>query len=125
MELEAVVGQADVWWEGGVGGFVVETVGHVGEEGASRLDLLHQRDGVLQVRVGGVGFVAKRVKDEDVESGEQGEALGGEVAEVGEVGGGAEAVAGDGLAAMGDGDALKLAPNRRCRRRGWWECGGA
>ena len=40
-------------------------------------------------------------------SGEERNALGGDVAEVGEVGGGAEAVAGDGLAAVGDGDALE------------------
>ena len=32
----------------------------------------------------------------------------GDVAHVGEVGGGAEAVAGDGLAAVGDGDALEV-----------------
>ena len=39
---------------------------------------------------------------------EQRKALGGDVAHVGEVGGGAEAVAGDVLAAVGDGDALEV-----------------
>jgi hypothetical protein len=40
VELEAVVGETDVGWESGVGGFVVEVVGHVGEEGAARLELV-------------------------------------------------------------------------------------
>jgi len=51
---------------------------------------------------------AQGVQDEDVEVGQQGDTLRGKVAEIGEVGGGAEAVAGDGLAAMGDGDAEEL-----------------
>ena len=107
-ELEAVVGEADVGREDGVGGVVVEVVGHVGEEGAAGFELLDQRDGVFQGGVGGVGLAAEGVEDEDVEIGEQGKALGGDVAEVGEVGGGAEAVAGDGVAAMGDGDAEEV-----------------
>jgi len=52
-----------------------------------------------------VGLGAQGVENEEVEAGEQGNALRVEVAEVGEVGGGAEAEAGDGLAAVGDGDA--------------------
>ncbi len=40
MELEAVVGEADVGREDGVGGFVVEVVRHVGEEGAQGLELV-------------------------------------------------------------------------------------
>jgi hypothetical protein len=50
-----------------------------------------------------VGLAAEGVEDEDVEVLEEGEALGGDVGHVGEVGGGAEAVAGDGVAAVGDG----------------------
>jgi len=96
-----------VGWEDGVGGFVVEVVGHVGEEGAAGLDALDQGDGVVQRGVGGVGLTAESVEDENVEVGEQREALGGDVVEIGEVGCGAEAVAGDGLAAVGDGDTLE------------------
>ena len=105
----------------GVGGGVVEVVRHVGEEGAARLDLLDQRDGVVEGGVGGVRLAAQGVEDEDVEVCEQREGFGGDVVEVGEVGGGAEAVAGDGLAAVGDGDAEEAA-----RRRDRWRagCGG-
>ena len=60
------------------------------------------------MRVAGVGLAAQRVEDEDVEVFEQRKALGGDVAHVGEVGGGAEAVAGDGVAAVGDGDAQEV-----------------
>jgi hypothetical protein len=71
-----------------------------------------QLDGSFEVGVGGVGLAAEGVEDEEVEIGEEGKALGGDVVEVGEVGGGAEAVAGDGVAAMGDGDAEEGAPKR-------------
>ena len=57
--------------------------------------------------VAGVRLAAEGVEDEDVEVLEEREALGGDVAHVGEVGGGAEAVAGDVVAAVGDGDALE------------------
>src|ERR1035441_6421252 len=86
VELEAVVGEADVGRQRGVGGGVVEVVRHVGEEGTARLDFLDQGDGVVQSRVGGMGLAAERVENEDVEAGEQGKARGGDVAEVGEVG---------------------------------------
>jgi len=87
VELEAVVGEADVGWEDGVGGFVVEVMGHVGEEGALGLDLLDQRDGVFEGGVGGVGLAAEGVEDKDVQICKQGEAFLGDAAEVGEVGG--------------------------------------
>jgi hypothetical protein len=50
-----------------------------------------------------VGLAAEGVEDEDIETLEQGEAFVGDVGHVGEVGGGAEAVAGDGVAAVRDG----------------------
>ena len=91
----------------GFGGVVVEVVADVGEEGAPGLELLDEGDGVFEVGVAGVGLAAEGVEDEDVEILEEREAFGGDVAHVGEVGGGAEAVAGDGLPAVGDGDALE------------------
>ncbi len=52
----------------------------------------------------GVRLVAKGVEDEDVEVLQERDAVRWDVAHVGEVGGGAEAVADDGVAAVGDGD---------------------
>ena len=53
----------------------------------------------------GVGVVAEGVEDEDVEILEEGDAFGRDVGHVGEVGGVAEAVTGDLVAAVDDGDA--------------------
>ena len=96
-----------MWGQYGVGGGVVEVVRHVGEEGAAGFEPLDQGDGFFEVRVGGVRLAAQGVEDEDVEVLRAAGRSRGDVAEVGEVGGGAEAVAGDGLAAVGDGDALE------------------
>ena len=59
------------------------------------------------MRMAWVRIVAESVEDEHVEILQQRQALGGDVAHVGEVGGGAEAVAGDLLAAVGYGDATE------------------
>ncbi len=104
--------------EGGVGGGVVEVVGHVGEEGAVGFEELYEGYGFVEVGVAGVGLAAEGVEDEDVEVLEEGDGCGGEVGEVGEVGGGAEAEAGDGLATVGDGDALEGGAEERNRARG-------
>ena len=93
--------------EGGVGGGVVEVVAHVGEEGASGLELLDDLEGVFDVGVGGVGIVAEGVEDEDVEILKLRDAGVGDGAHVGEVGGGAEAVAADGEITVVDGDAAE------------------
>ena len=74
LNLEPVVGQADVRGELGVGGGVVEVVAHVGEEGALRLELLDDGDGVVEVRVAGVGIATQGVEDEDVEILQEGNA---------------------------------------------------
>ena len=76
-ELQAVVGEADVGRQQRVGGVVVEAVGDVGEEGAAGLQPLDQGDGVIEGRVGWVGLAAQGVEDEEVEAGEQGNALRG------------------------------------------------
>ena len=100
---------------------MVEVVADVGEEGAFGVELVDKLDGFGEVGVAGVGLVAEGVEDEDVEVLEEREAFGGDVAHVGEVGGGAEAVAGDGVAAVGDGDADGSARRRgRWQRRAWW-----
>ncbi len=75
--MEAVVGEADVGREEGVGGFVVELVGHVGEEGAFGVEPLGDVDGFGEVGVAGVGMVAERVEDEDVEVLEEGDGVSG------------------------------------------------
>ena len=113
VESEAVVGKADVRRQGQFGGGVVEVVGHVGEEGATGRELVDQGDRFFQVGVAGVGLAAERVEDEDVEMLEERDGLGRKVGEVSEIGGGAEAVAGDGLAAVGDGDTLKVDSEER------------
>src|SRR6185437_15328757 len=59
------------------------------------------------MRMAGMRVAAQGVEDEDVEISEQWKALFRDVAHVGEIGGGPEAVAGDGFAAVGDGDAEK------------------
>ena len=56
----------------------------------------------------GWGVAAEGVEDEDVEILKEREALFGDVAHVGEVGGAAEAVACDLLEAVGDGDAVEV-----------------
>ena len=111
-DLQAVVGEADVGWEGGFGGGVVEVVAHVGEEGAAGLELFDEGDGLVEVGVAEVGLAAEGVEDEDVEVLEERDALGGDVAHVGEVGGGAEAVAGDVRRPWVTGIRWKLAPKR-------------
>ena len=91
-------------WELGFGGVVIQFVAHVGEEGASGLQLLDECDGLVEVRVAGMRIAAEGVEDEDVEILEEGNALGGDVAHVSEIGCAAEAVAGDLLATVSDGD---------------------
>ena len=66
----------------------------------------------------GVGLVTEGVEDEDVEVLEERDALGRDIGHVGEVGGGAEAVAGDGVAAVGDGDVLEGHAEECCRGTG-------
>ena len=100
--------------EGALGEVVVEVVAEVGEEGAFGLELLDKGDGAVEVGVAGVGVAAEGVEDEDVEVLEEGEAFGREVAHVGEVGGGAEAVSGNLLPAVEDGNALEGGAEERC-----------
>ena len=98
----------NVGWEDGLGGVVIDVVTHVGEEGAAGFEEFDDGDGFFEMRVAEVGLVAECVEDEDVEILQEGDALGREVAHVGEIGCGAEAVSGDGETAVGDGDALEV-----------------
>ena len=107
MKFEAVVGEADVGGEFGVGRFVVEVVRDVGEVGAFGGEQVDGFDGLREVHVGRVGFAAESVEDEDVEVFEEWQAYGGDVARVSEVGHRADAIARDGLLAVGDGNALE------------------
>ena len=54
LKLEAVVGELDVWGEGGVGGGVVQVVAHVGEEGSLGFELFDEGYGFFEVGVAGV-----------------------------------------------------------------------
>ena len=91
----------------GFGFGMVEVVADVGEEGLCGLELLDDGDGLGEVCVAGVWLAAEGVEDEDVESAQEAQGVVAEVAHVGEVGGCAEAVAGDLLAAVDDGDAAE------------------
>ncbi len=105
--MQAVVGELDVGRKGGVDGAVVEVVAHVGEEGSARLELLDQPDGVLEMGVGWVRLATQSVQDEQIEILEERDALFGDGAGVGKVGGGSEAEGADVLAAVQDGDATE------------------
>ena len=105
--------------QAGFGEGVVEIVGHVGEEGTARFELLDKGDGFGEVGVAGVGLAAESVEDEEIESLEERNGFRWEIAEVGEVGGCAETIAGDGLAAVDDGDAEEV-----CAEEGGDRAGG-
>lgn len=94
-------------WKVGFGGGVVDFVGHVGEEGAARGDAFHPTKGRVKMGVAGVRLGAEGVENEDVEVPEERQAGFGDGAHVGEIGGGAEAEAGDLEVAMEDGHALE------------------
>src|ERR1035437_8127218 len=79
VDLEAVVGEADVGRQHGVGGGVVEIVGHVGEEGAAGADLFYDGNGFFEMRVGRVRLAGGGGGGEGGEGGGGGEGLGGGV----------------------------------------------
>src|ERR1700690_625457 len=91
----------------GVSCIVVEIVAHVGEEGTLWLQLLDYGDRFFQVRMTRVRIVAKGVKNQDVEILKERQADVGNVAHIGEIGGAAEAVAGDLLPPVSNWDAAK------------------
>ena len=107
-------------WKRGLCGGVVEVVAHVGEEGATGLELFDVGDGLLEMGVTVVWVAPKGVEDEDVEVLKKRDALVGDVAHVGEIGGAAESVAGDLLAAVGYGDAAETGAEQveACAGRG-------
>lgn len=118
MELKAVVGEPDVGWEGGFGASVVEVMTHVGEEGAAGPEFFDVSDGFFEMRVTEVGVAAECIENEDVEVLKERETFVGDVAHVGEVGNRAEAVAGDLLVAVNDGDASEAGPEKINARTG-------
>lgn len=52
------------------------------EEGSAWSDFFDERDGLLKVRVAGVGLAAQGVKDEDVEALKEREAFAGDAGHV-------------------------------------------
>ena len=65
IDLEAIVGEANVGREGGVAFCMKCVVGEVGEPGALGFEVLGDFDGLGDCQVGGVRFFAKAVDDED------------------------------------------------------------
>lgn len=107
-------------WELGFGGGVVEVVAHMGEEGTARFQLIYQGYRLIEVRVAGMRVAAEGIEDEYVEILEERDALGWDVAHVGEIGSVAEAVAGDLLAAVGDRDSAKTCTEEIDACSGCW-----
>ncbi len=113
LEGEAVVGEADVGGELGVGLVIVEVVGDVGQPGAFGFELVDDLKGLIDAEVGGVGFVAKGIDDEVVKAGELGQCFVGNVADIGAEGKVADAKAEGGEVAVkesqaGDGHAKDI-----------------
>ena len=65
IDLEAIVGEANVGGEGGVAFCMERVVSEVGEPGALGFDVLGDFDGLADCQVGGVRFFAEAVDDED------------------------------------------------------------
>ena len=65
IDLEAIVGEADVWGEGGVAFCMECVVSEVGEPGTLGFEVLGDFDGLGDCQVGGVRFFAEAVDDED------------------------------------------------------------
>ncbi len=65
IDLEAIVGEVNVWGEGGVAFCVERVVSEVGEPGALGFDVLGVFDGLGNCQVGGVRFFAEAIDDED------------------------------------------------------------
>ena len=71
--------------------FMSQVVAHVGEEGAPRGDAPRRLDRFRQREVGRVRTLPQRVEDDDLQVVQQGPAIVGDAAAVGQVGKGAEA----------------------------------
>ena len=89
----------------GVG--VVHFVRHMSEKGAARLETIDPHEGLIDAGMAWVRRFAQRVDDDDVEVSKQGQARFWDRVHVGEVGGVAEAEAGDFLLAVKQGNALE------------------
>ena len=65
IDLEAIVGEANVGGEGGVAFGMEGVVSEVGEPGTLGFEVLGDFDGLGDCQVGGVRFFAESVDDED------------------------------------------------------------
>ena len=54
-------------WEFGLGGFVVEVVAHMGEEGSAGLELFDEADGFFEVGVAEVRAAAARLGNDQTQ----------------------------------------------------------
>ncbi len=79
----------------------------MGEEGSAGLEFLDISQRAFEMGVAWMRLTSESIEDEDVQILKQRYAFGRDVAHVGEVGCGAEAIAGDGLVAVRDGNPLK------------------
>jgi len=118
VDLQTVVSEPDVRGKGGLGGLVVEVVTEMSEEGALRLEPFDEGDRAIEMGMTGVRIATERVENEDVEILKEGQALGGDVAHVGEVGGCAESISGDLLLSVEDRDAAEAGSEELCSGTG-------
>lgn len=109
IDLEAIVGEADIWGEGGVAFCMECVVSEVGEPGTLGFDVLGDFDGLGDCQVGGVRFFAEGVDNEDRNIANEIADGWGDGGAVGKVGGaraacGVDSESSGGNAAVGDGE---------------------
>src|SRR5208283_2242676 len=100
LELEAIMRQANVRGQRGIGLVVRQIVRDVRKVSALRFQTIHQTQRVLDRRVRGMGMATQRIQKQDVKVLQLGERLFRHAAEVGEIGHRTEAIAFDGCIAV-------------------------
>jgi hypothetical protein len=102
---EPVIGEFHALRQGAIGFRVRQLVSNVGEKSAFCTDAAGPGDGLIERGMAGVRLAAQSGEDDAVEALEEGKALFGNVADVGEVGGLTEAESVNELLTMADGNA--------------------
>src|SRR5207237_2486048 len=93
IQLQAIVRKLYVLRQRGVGFGMAQIVRNMGEKSALRTQSLHQFQRILHIGVRRMRAVAQRIEKKNVQVAEFGKRRLRDVAEIGEVSGGAEAVA--------------------------------
>src|SRR5713226_1839688 len=92
-DFEAVIGEADMRRKGALGPGVRQFVADMGEVGPARIELLGNSHGSLDGGMRRMRLMAQRIEKQHVQAPQLIERLLGDLAVVGEIGGGSEAVA--------------------------------